>query len=86
MAWSARQLSIAARFDPYHGLDIQIMDNGVGLPEPLVVRRGVNNMHRRARTIGANLKLGARPDGQYGACVSLRLTPDELRPLQRTAG
>lgn len=82
----ASQLSITARFDPYNGLNIAVTDNGIGLPEPLVVRRGVNNMHRRARAIGANLKLGARADGQDGTCVSLRLTPDEIRPLQRTSG
>ena len=79
----ASQLEITAHFDPFTGLNIEITDDGVGLPEPLVVRRGVNNMHRRARAIGAHLELGPRTDGHRGTSVSLRLTRDELRPLQR---
>lgn len=79
----ASRLEISARFDPMDGLAVEIIDNGVGLPEPLVVRRGVNNMHRRARAVGASLELGSREDGRSGACVALRLTPEQLQTLQR---
>jgi signal transduction histidine kinase len=79
----ASRLEISARFDPTNGLAVEIIDNGVGLPEPLVVQRGVNNMHRRARAIGASLELGSRKDGSSGARVALRLTPEQLQALQR---
>ncbi len=80
----ATQLVVSAQFDALTGLDIEIIDDGVGLPEPLVVRRGLNNMHRRARAIGGTLQLGPRRDGLSGTCVSLHLTPEQVRPLQRS--
>jgi signal transduction histidine kinase len=81
----ASQLQITARFDPVGGLEMEIVDDGVGLPQPLVVRRGVNNMHRRARAIGATLELGPRTDGQPGTRVWLTLSREELKPLQRAS-
>ena len=80
----ATQLVVSAHFDTLTGLDIEIIDDGVGLPEPLIVRRGLNNMHRRARTIGGSLQLGPRSDGLTGTRVTLRLTPEQLRPLERS--
>lgn len=80
----AAQLQISARFDALEGLVIEVTDDGIGLPEPLIVRRGVNNMHRRARAIGATLQIGSRMDGVQGTRVWLRLTREELRPLQRS--
>lgn len=80
----ATQLVVSAHFDTLTGLDIEIIDDGVGLPEPLIVRRGLNNMHRRARAIGGSLQLGPRSDGLTGTRVTSRLTPEQLRPLERS--
>ena len=80
----ATQLVVSAQFDELTGLYIEIIDDGVGLPEPLVVRRGVNNMHRRTRAIGGTLQIGPRRDGLSGTRVALHLTPEQLRPLQRS--
>ncbi|MFZ9995190.1 MAG: sensor histidine kinase, partial [Steroidobacteraceae bacterium] len=80
----ATQLVVSAQFDELTGLYIEIIDDGVGLPEPLGVRRGVINLHRRSRAIGGTLRIGARRDGLSGTRVALHLTPEQLRPLQRS--
>jgi hypothetical protein len=45
---------------------------------------GVNNMHRRACAIGGAWHRGPLRDGLLGTRIALQLTPEQLRPLQRS--
>ena len=62
---------IEARYEPeQRGLLFSVADDGVGLPTPLVYGRGLRNIQRRAREIGAELSI---PASEPGTRISLRL-------------
>ena len=62
---------IEARYEPEHrALLLSVADDGVGLPTPLVYGRGLRNIQRRAREIGAELSI---PASEPGTRISLRL-------------
>ena len=62
---------IEARYEPeQRGLLLSVADDGVGLPTPLVYGRGLRNIQRRAREIGAELSI---PASEPGTRISLRL-------------
>jgi PAS domain S-box-containing protein len=62
---------IEAWYEPeQRGLMLSVADDGVGLPTPLVFGRGLHNIQRRAREIGAELSI---PASEAGTRINLRL-------------
>jgi signal transduction histidine kinase len=66
----ARKIVIFARHSPSNGITIQIEDDGRGIPGEHGLSHGLENMHRRARQLGANLRVRAREEGT-GTVVEL---------------
>lgn len=70
----ATRIDIGAVFEPdMHRLNVAVRDNGVGLPSPIRLGHGLNNMRQRAREIGATIHIGSRYDGEQGTEVLLQL-------------
>ena len=62
---------IEVRYEPERrALLLSVADDGVGWPTPLVYGRGLRNIQRRAREIGAELSI---PASEPGTRISLRL-------------
>ncbi len=68
---SATRIEIALRRDPA-GLELIVGDDGVGYVAGRPSQGGVLGMQERALSIGADLRIGARPDA-HGTQVTLRL-------------
>lgn len=71
-------VTVSARFHHGTGFGIAIRDDGVGLPAKLVHGRGLYNMQRRAREIGAELTIANRVPPP-GVEVLLRLPVDDAQ-------
>ena len=54
------QIIVTATYDRCDGIVIRVCDDGVGLPDEVVPGRGLYNMKRRAREIGADLTIANR--------------------------
>lgn len=70
----AKAIEIAASLSE-DALRIAMADDGVGFPEAVEPGRGLNNMRRRAREIGASLDITRQP---RGTCVELIIGLDRL--------
>jgi signal transduction histidine kinase len=71
----AGMLRITARYAPQSGFELSVIDDGIGIDEPVDGGRGCANMRRRARELGGSLHIGRRPVGA-GTVVSLQFPPD----------
>lgn len=68
---SANNIWITLHFDcEHHCLRMEVLDDGRGLPVPLIHGRGFHNMQRRAREIKAELAIAS---AQTGTQISLKL-------------
>lgn len=67
---AARKIVVCARYSPTSGITIEIEDDGRGIPSEHGLSHGLENMHRRARQLGANLRVRAREEGT-GTVVEL---------------
>ena len=77
-------VNISASFEPGDGFVIAVRDKGVDLPAEIVPGRGLYNMKRRAREIGAELTIANRVPPP-GVEVVLRLPPADVSSSQRSA-
>lgn len=71
----ARQARIDLRQTPGRGIEVQVRDDGVGIPEALPEHGhfGLRIMRERAAAIGADLRIG--PQSPHGTSVHLRWGP-----------
>jgi PAS domain S-box-containing protein len=52
----ATRIAMSAVWSPEGQLELGVSDDGIGLPDPMRAGRGMSNMRRRAREIGATLE------------------------------
>lgn len=67
---AARKIVVCARYSPKSDISIEIEDDGCGFPGEASLSQGLENMHRRARQLGANLRVRTREEGT-GTVVEL---------------
>jgi signal transduction histidine kinase len=67
---AARKIVVCARYSPTSGITIEIEDDGRGMPGEASLSQGLENMHRRAIQLGANLRVRTREEGT-GTVVEL---------------
>lgn len=59
----ASEILVSARHVEGRGFDIRIEDDGIGIDANVVEGRGLENLRRRAREVGANLTIERRGPG-----------------------
>ena len=72
----ARQVEVQLIYRPAHLL-LRVEDDGIGIPEGAVAGAGLTNMHLRAETLAAELRLERGEDGR-GTLATLRLPLGDL--------
>ena len=57
-------------------LQLEVVDDGVGLEQPYVSGVGISSMRRRVESLGGTFHLGRQPSGGTHLSASMPLTPD----------
>lgn len=74
---AASQVQISLRCSQQQ-LQLQVVDDGCGLPQPLCAGVGLHSMHERARSLGGQLQLSQPPGG--GLCLRVEWNWQENQP------